>query len=82
MAKVKQPKWKKATGTEGTISVKGGAYPVSQGTRVYRKGEVSQANAHIKRLKWQSGKQAKGITVRNQKIKKLESLVATLKKKR
>ena len=44
MSEVKKPKWKKATGTEGAISVKGGAYPV-KGTSVGRgkvRGEVSK----------------------------------------
>ena len=46
MAKVKQPKWKKALGTEGAISVKSGAYPVKGtgiGGRKVR-GEVSKSN--------------------------------------
>ena len=46
MATVKMPKWKKATGTEGAISVKGGAYPV-KGTGVGGgkvRGEVSKSN--------------------------------------
>jgi hypothetical protein len=78
MATVKQPKWKRATGTEGAISVKGGAYPVRKGKGVmgkggYRKGEVSQANAHIKRLQLQKTKQTSAIKIRNQKIVKLEA---------
>jgi len=46
MATVKKPKWKKATGSEGAISVKGGAYPV-KGTSVGGgkvRGEVSKSN--------------------------------------
>ena len=46
MATVKKPKWKKATGSEGAISVKGGAYPV-KGTGVGGgkvRAEVSKSN--------------------------------------
>jgi len=52
MATVKQPKWKKATGTEGAISVKGGAYPVRDtgvgGGKV--RGEVSKSARKVDKL--------------------------------
>ena len=63
MAIVKKPKWKKATGSEGAISVKGGAYPV-RGTGVGGgkvRGEVSSSARKVDKLTDGRWKKVNGV---------------------